>query len=94
MPTPQSSTAPSEAAEFSGSIHFRGNYAYFQNGDKTIWAMLQSDSPYSGNLDLTKAAQTAQQLSYQYKENFPIQVHGVLVSQPKDSDPTAVLFLF
>jgi len=94
MQESQTSTAPPLAADYSGTIHFRGKYAYFQSDDKTIWALLQSDSPYSGILDLTKAEQTGQQLANSYKEGFPIQVHGILVIQPKDSDPPAVLFLF
>jgi hypothetical protein len=81
--------------DFSGIIHFRGAYAYYQDAAQAIWALLQFDSPFSGDLNFTMAAQTAQRLASSYSDNDPIKLHGVLVNLTYDGGaPLAVLFLF
>jgi len=92
MAPPSSFVPHPPPANFTGTIHFPGAYAYFQDpaGD---WALLQMDSPFSGVLNFTMAAQTAARLSNSYAENDPVTFHGVLVSLSYNGSPLQVFFL-
>jgi hypothetical protein len=93
MPIPDDLTPHPPSSQFSGTIHFRGEYAYLQNLAQDSWSLLQFDSPFSGALNFTSAAQTAARLGNSYNENDPIRLSGVILNTVSDGAPLSVLFV-
>jgi hypothetical protein len=93
MPIPDSITPHPPSTQFSGTIHFRGQYAYLQNLAQTTWSLLQFDSPFSGSLNFTAAAQTAVRLGNSFNENDPISLSGVMLNMASNGSPLSVLFV-
>ena len=83
----------SAPAQFTGTIHFRGQWAYLEKMGQSDWSLLQFDSPYTGVVDPTAAATTASKLRSSYNESDQASFHGVLSDQSFDVVSLYVLFL-
>jgi hypothetical protein len=92
MALPEDLLPHAAPADATGTIHFRDAYSYLQDGDAS-WALLQMDSPFSGVLNFTMAAQTANRLENSYDEGDPATLHGVMTSLTYNNAPLRVLFL-
>lgn len=77
--------------EYSGRIHFRGQFAYLD--DLHGWNLLQFASSSLGTPDPVTAAATASHLHNAYQESDPVILQGVLSDQSRDVVAFSVLFL-
>jgi hypothetical protein len=83
----------SAPGQHTGTIHFRGELAYIENGGQCDWTLLQFDSPFTGVVDAAIAETTASRLRSSYKESDPVSFHGVLSDQSFGAYPFCVLFV-
>ncbi len=83
----------SAPAQFTGTIHFRGQWAYLEDTHHSDWSLLQFDSPYTGVVDPAVAAATASKLRSSHNESDQVSFHGVLSDQSFDVVSLYVLFL-
>jgi hypothetical protein len=83
-------TAPSQ---YSGTIHFRGQFGYLENVDRTGWSLLQFDNALSCVPDPTAAAATASRLQDSHRESDHVILHGVLRDESFGVVAFSVLFL-
>lgn len=79
-------------ANISGTIHFRNGYSYLQDSADS-WALMQLDSPFSGVLNFTMAAQTAIRLANSHDDGDPVTQHGIVTLLTYNNGPLRVLFL-
>jgi hypothetical protein len=93
MANPVVQRAHSAPGQFTGTIHFHGEFAYLQEPDYPDWNLLQFDSPFTGVVDTTIAATTASKLRSSYKESDRATFHGVLVDESFGAVGFCVLFV-
>ena len=85
--------AHSAPGQYTGTIHFRGEFAYLENMDHSDWSVLQFDNPFTGVVDPTVAATTASKLRSSYNESDQVLFHGVLSDQSFGVVAFCVLFV-
>lgn len=83
----------SEPNEYTGTIHFRGQFVYLENNRNSDWSLLQFDSPFTGVVNSTIAATTASRLQSSYQEGDQVTLHGVLSDQSFGVVAFSVLFI-
>jgi len=75
-PVPPLHPAP---ATYNGSVQYSNGFAFLQNPQSGQLALMEFDNPFTGVLDLTRAAQTAVVLSKSYPPGAPGTFNGILM---------------
>jgi hypothetical protein len=93
MSNPVARGTHSAPGQYTGTIHFRGQWAYLEDMHHSDWSLLQFDSPFTGVVDPTVAATTASKLRSSYNDSDQVSFHGVLSDQSFDVVSLYVLFV-
>jgi len=83
----------SAPGQYSGKIHFRGEFAYFEEINQPDWSLLQFDSLLTHVADVVVAAATASELRNSYNEGDQVIFHGIMSDQSFGVVAFCVLFL-
>jgi hypothetical protein len=81
MANPVVRGARSAPGEYTGTIHFRGQWAYLESTHQCDWSLLQFDSSFTGVVDSNVAATTASKLRSSCNESDQVSFQGVLCDQ-------------
>lgn len=79
MATPPIPPFQPTPSTYSGLVQYANGYAFLQNPQSGQTALLMFDNPFTGILDLTRAAQTAIVLSKSYPPGSPATFNGILM---------------
>ena len=79
-------------AQMNGTVQYHNGYAFLMSPTNQ-WVLLQFDSPFTGVLDLTRAAQTATILMKTYPPNTVATFNGILMMHSVNGQNRAVLHL-
>jgi hypothetical protein len=79
-------------AQMNGTVQYQHGYAFLMS-QTNQWVLLQFDSPFTGVLDLTRAAQTATILMKTYPPNTVATFNGILMMHSVNGQNRAVLHL-
>jgi hypothetical protein len=90
MATPP--TLHPQPAQMSGTVQYHNGYAFLLTPNNQ-YVLLQFDSPFTGVLDLTRAAQTATVLMKSYPPNSPATFNGILMMHNVNGQNRPVLHL-
>lgn len=78
---------------YQGVVQYANGYAFLQGQQPGQIALLMFDNPFTGVLDLTRAAQTAVVLSKSYPPGSPATFNGILMTHLFNGQPREVLHL-
>ena len=79
--------------QLSGPIKYMHGYAVLLVQQTPQWILLMFDNPFTGILDLTRAAQTAIVLQRSYPPNSPAQFNGIVMTHLVNGQDRLVLHL-
>jgi hypothetical protein len=80
-------------AIYVGNVQYASGYAFLQNPQAAQPALLMFDNPFTGILDLTRAAQTAVVLSKSYPPGSSASFNGIMMTHVVNGQNRLVLHL-
>jgi hypothetical protein len=92
MATPPTPLHPAPV-QLNGTINYIHGYAFLLVSQTPQWILLMFDNPFTGVLDLTRAAQTANVLQNSYPQGAPAQFNGILMTHLVNGQNRLVLHL-
>lgn len=78
---------------FKGVVQYANGYAFLQDPQSGQVALMMFDNPFTGVLDLTRAAQTAIVLSKSYPPGTPGTFNGILMTHAFNGQNREVLHM-